>query len=136
MCLAIPFWPEEFLLKDQLLSLWESPGVLFVVFPWLLLVFVLCVCLIFANLINVSWSILSWVYPVWDSLGFLYLGDDFLPHLRQVFHYYLLKYFFMTFLFVVFFWDSYDSNVGAFNIVLEVSEIVLNSFNSFFFFPL
>ena len=34
---------EEFLLKDQLLSLWESPCVLFVVFPLLLLIFVLCV---------------------------------------------------------------------------------------------
>ena len=40
----------------------------------------------------------------------------------------------MVFLFVFFFWDSYDSNVVAFNIVLEVSEIVLISFNSFFFF--
>ena len=37
------FWPEEFLLKDQLLSLWESPCVLFVAFPLLLLIFVLCV---------------------------------------------------------------------------------------------
>ena len=43
LCLAIPSWPEEFLLKDQLLSLWESPCVLFVVFPLLLLIFVLCV---------------------------------------------------------------------------------------------
>ena len=40
---AIPFWPEEFLLKDQLLSLWESPCVLFVAFPLLLLIFALCV---------------------------------------------------------------------------------------------
>ena len=39
VCPAIPFWPEEFLLKDQLLSLWESPCVLFVVFPFLLLIF-------------------------------------------------------------------------------------------------
>ena len=31
-------------------------------------------------------------------------------------------------LFVFFFWDPYDSNVVAFNIVLEVSEIVLISF--------
>jgi len=76
-----------------------------------------------------------WVYPVWDSPGFLDLGDYFLPHFRQVFNYYLLKYFLMVFL-SVFFWDSYDSNVGAFNIVPEVSEIVLISFNSFFFFPL
>ena len=36
------------------------------------------------------------------------------------------------FCFVFFFWDSYDLNVGAFNIVLEVSEIVLISFNLFF----
>ena len=41
-----------------------------------------------------------------------------------------------VFLFVVSFWDSYDSNVGVLNIVLEVSEIVLISFNSFFFFLL
>ena len=43
ICPAIPSWPEEFLLRDQLLSLWESPCVLFVVFPLLLLIFVLCV---------------------------------------------------------------------------------------------
>ena len=36
-------WSEEFLLKDQLLSLWESPCVLFVVFPLQFLIFVLCV---------------------------------------------------------------------------------------------
>ena len=38
----------------------------------------------------------------------------------------------MAFLFVFFFWDSYDMNVGAFDIVPEVSEVVLISFNSFF----
>ena len=64
------------------------------------------------------------------------MGDYFLPHFREVFNYYLLKYFLMVFLFVFFFWDSYDSNVGVFNIVSEVSEVVLISFNSFFFFPL
>ena len=37
----------------------------------------------------------------------------------------------MAFLFV-FFCDSYDSNVGAFNFVPEVSEVVLISFDSFF----
>jgi len=41
----------------------------------------------------------------------------------------------MGFLFV-FFWDSYDLNVGEFNIIPEVSEVVLISFRSFFFFPL
>ena len=42
----------------------------------------------------------------------------------------------MAFLFVFFFWDSYDSSVGAFHIVPEVPEVVLISFDSFFFFPL
>ena len=83
-----------------------------------------------------SYDVSPWVYPVWDSLGFLDLGDYFLPHFREVLNYYLLKYFLMVFLFVFFFWDSYDSNVGAFHIVLEVSEIVLISFNLFLFFPL
>ena len=82
------------------------------------------------------WGVSPWVYPIWASLGFLDLGDYFLPHFRDVFNYYLLKYFLMVFLFVFFFWDSYDSNVGAFNIVPELSEIVLISFNSLFFFPL
>ena len=80
-----------------------------------------------------SWGVSPWVYPVWDSLGFLDLGDYFLPQFREVFNYYLLKYFLMVFLFVFFFWNPYDSNVVAFNIVLEVSEILI-SFNSFFFY--
>ena len=80
-----------------------------------------------------SWGISPWVYPVWDSLGFLDLGDYFLPHFREVFNYYL-KYFLMVFLVVCCFWDSYDLNVGAFNTVLEVSEIVLISLIRFSFF--
>ena len=32
-----------------------------------------------------SWGVSPWVYPVWDSLGFLDLGDYFLPHFREVF---------------------------------------------------
>jgi len=83
----------------------------------------------------VSWRVSPCVYPVWDSLGFLDLGAYFLPHLREVFNYCLLKYFLMSFLFV-FFWDSYDSNVGGFHIVPEVSKVVLISFNSFFLFSL
>ena len=77
-----------------------------------------------------SWGVSPWIYPVWDSLGFLDLCDYFLPHFREVFSYYLLEYFLMAFLFV--FWDSYDSNVGAFHIVPEVPEVVLLSFDSFF----
>ena len=54
-----------------------------------------------------------------------------LPHTHTHTHTELL-----LLLLVFLFWDSYDSNVGAFNIVPEVSEVVLISFNSFFFFLL
>ena len=74
---------------------------LFVVFPLLLLIFVLCVCSLLIWL-YVSWGVSPWVYSVWDSLGFLDLDDNFLPHFREVFNYYLLKYFLMVFLFVCF----------------------------------
>ena len=87
-------------------------------------------CLIFLNLINMCLA--PWVYPVWDSLGFLDLGGYF----REVFNYYLLKYFLMAFLFVFFFWDSYDSNVLVFSIAPEISGVIFISFNSFLFFPL
>ena len=83
-----------------------------------------------------SWGVLPWVYPVWDSLCFLDLGDYFLPQFREVFDCYLLKYFLMVFLFVLFFWDSYDSNVGCFT--LSQRSLRLSSFLLilFFFFPL
>src|SRR5574337_1079110 len=92
-------------------------------------------CLVFVNLINMSWGFSPWVYPVWDSLGFLDLGDYFLPHFREVFNYYLLKYFLMVFLFV-FFWDSYDLDVGAFS-TLSLRSLRLSSFLliRFYFFP-
>ena len=91
-------------------------------------------CLIFVNLINMCLGVFHLGFILFGTLGFLDLGGYFLPHLREVFHYYLLKYFLMALNFVFFFWDSYDSNVGAFNIVPEVSEVVLISFNSFFLF--
>ena len=40
---AIPFWPAEFLLKDQLLNIWGFPCMLLVAFLLLLLIFFLCV---------------------------------------------------------------------------------------------
>ena len=82
-----------------------------------------------------SWGVSPWVYPVWHSLGFLDLGDYFLPHFREVFNYYLLKYFLMVFLLVFFFWDSYDSNVG--HLTLSQRSLRLSSFLliHFSFFP-
>ena len=88
--------------------------------------------LIFISLINMCLGVFHLGFILFVTLWVSWeLGDYFLPHFREVFNYYLLKYFLMTFR-SVFFWDSYDSNAGAFNIVPEVSEVVLISFNSFF----
>ena len=90
--------------------------------------------LIFVNLINMCLGVfhhgfilfgtlcVSWT---WVIISFPILGKFSMIISSSIF-----------FLFVFFFWDSYDSNVGAFNIFPEVSEVVLISFNSFFFFPL
>ena len=80
-----------------------------------------------------SWHVSPWIYPVWDSLCFLDLINYFLSHIREVLNYTLFKYFLSPFLVLFFFWDPYHSNVGAFNVVPEVFETVLNSFHSFFF---
>ena len=76
-----------------------------------------------------SWGVLPWVYPVWDSLGFLDLGGYFLPHFREVLS---PQVFFHGLSFYLLLLGSYDLNVGVFDIVPEVSEVVLISFNSFF----
>ena len=79
-------------------------------------------CLIFVSLINMCFG----------CLGMFNMCLGGVSHFREVFDYYLLKYFLMPFLCVFFFWVSYDSNAGAFDIVPEVSEVVLISLNSFF----
>ena len=85
------------------------------------------------NRTELNWGVLPWVYPVLDSLGFLDLGDYFFPHVRNVFDYSLLKYFLMVFLFVFFFWDSYNLNVGVFSKrSLRFSSFLLIRYSFFF----
>ena len=47
---------------------------------------------------QVSWHVPPWVYPAWDPLHFLDLGDCFLSQVKEVFSYYLFKYFLRSFL--------------------------------------
>ena len=103
---------------------------LFVAFHVLLLIFTLC--LIFISLINMFLGVFCLWFIYLRLSGFLGLVGYFPLHFREreIASYIYL----MPFLFVFFFWDTYDSNVGAFNIVPEVSEVVLISFNSFFLF--
>ena len=67
----------------------------------------------------VAWHIPSWVYPAWDSLNFLDLFHCFFSHVGEFFSYYLFKYF-RSLLSLFSFWNPYNVNVGAFNIVPEV----------------
>ena len=94
---------------------------------------ILFLCLIFVSLISVSWCVPLWVYPVWDSLPLLELIYYFLFHVGEIFNYNLFKIFLILFLFLLFFWNSYNFNVGTFNIVPEVSETILSYFHSFYF---
>jgi len=50
----------------------------------------------------------------------------FVYGVKKFFNYYLLKYFLMAFLFVFFFWDSYDLNVGV--LTLSQRSLRLSSF--------
>ena len=95
------------------------------IYCFFLAAFNICsLCLIFVNLINMCLEVFHLGCILFGTLSFLDLGGYFLLHFREVFSYYHLKYFLMAFLFVFFFWDSCDSNVGAFDIVPEVSEVV------------
>ena len=74
---ATPFRLVEFLLRNQLLTLWEFPCMLFVVFP--LLLSIIFLCLKFCQFdYYVSQHVSLWVYPVWGSLCFLDLINYFL----------------------------------------------------------
>ena len=106
-----------------------------VIYCFSLAAFNICsLCLIFVNLINICLGVFC--------LGFILFGTlwvswtcvtTFFPILGKFSTIISLSIFSWP---VFFFWDSYDSNVGAFHIVPEVPEVVLISFNSFFFFPL
>ena len=84
-------------MRNQQITLWEIPYLLFVIFSCCLQysfsVFNFCQFDYY-----VSWCVPPWIYPVWDSLRFLDLLDYFLLHVREVFTYYIFKYFGGSFL--------------------------------------
>ena len=92
--------------------------------------------LIFDSLINMCLGVFLLGFILCGTLCFLDLIDYLLTHIREVFNYNLFKYFLSPFSFLFFFWDPYNLNVGAFSVVPEVSEMVLNFFHSFFFIVL
>ena len=103
-----------------------------------LAVFSICsLCLIFISFINMCLGVFCLVFILFEthSLGFLDLGGYFLSHFREVFNYYIFKYFLMPFLFVIF-WDSMIRMLG--HLTLFQRSLRLSSFLLilFFFFPL
>ena len=105
----------EFLPKDQLLTFWGFSCMLFVAYLLLfLLVWLICVlAFFFFGFILYMFLCASWT---WLTTSFPILGK---------FGYNVFIFFHRNFLF---FCDPYNSNIGAFNIVPEVSETVLISF--------
>ena len=92
---------------------------------------ILSLCLIFVSLIRMCLGMFL--------LGFILFGtlcdswtwiDYYLLHVGEIFNYNLFKNFLIPFLLLFFFWDPYNLNVGAFDIMPEVSETIL--FFSFF----
>ena len=94
---------------------------------------ILSLYLIFDSLINMCLCEFLLGFILYGTVCFLDLINYFLSLNREVFNYNLFKYFLSPFLFLFFFWDPYTLNIGVFNVVLVVSETVLNSFHSFFF---
>ena len=72
-------------------------------------------------------------FILYGTLCLLDLIDYFIFHVGEIFNYNLFRKFLIRFLFLFFFWDPYNSNVGAFDIVEEVSETIFRSFYSFYF---
>ena len=62
-------------------------------------------------------------FVLFKTLCFLDVGDYFLSHIRNVFDCYLFKYFVASFPSLLLFWDPYNSHVGLFNVVPEVSGL-------------
>ena len=95
---------------------------------------VTCLCLVFVSLISMCLGVFllgfilygtlcaSWT---WLTISFSMLGK-FSTIISS-------KIFLIPFLFLFFFWNSYNLNVDAFDTVPEVSETILSSFHSFSF---
>ena len=88
--------------------------------------------LIFVSLITMCLGVFLLGFILSGTLCFLDLVDYFVSYVREVFNYYLFRYFLWSFLSLSSFWDPYNATVGVFN-VPEVSQAV---FIFFFLFSI
>jgi len=89
---------------------------------------ILSLCLIFVSLISMCLGMFLLGFILYGTLYLLDLIDYFLFHVGEIFKYNLFKNFLIPFVFL-FFWDSYNLNVGVFNIVHR--SLRLSSIHSF-----
>ena len=89
---------------------------------------ILSLCLVIVSLISMRLGVLLLQFILYGTLHLLDLIDHFFFHVGEIFNYNLFKNFLIPFLFLPFFWNPYNSNAGAFDIVPEVSETILSSF--------
>ena len=93
---------------------------------------ILSLCLVFVSLISMRFGMFLLGFILYGTLCLLDLIDYFLFHTGEIFNHNLFKNFLMPFLFLFLFWDPYNSNIGAFDIVPEVSDTILSSFHCFY----
>ena len=78
-------------------------------FSLLLLIFSLCVFVSFFFFFNVCLGVfLFWIYHVWDSLCFLNVDGYLFSHVRNIYGYWVFKYFLTFFISLVAFWYPYN----------------------------
>ena len=94
------------------------------------------ILLVFVSLISMCLGMFLLGFILYGTLcsNWTWLGY-FLFHVGEILNYNLFKNFLIPFLFLFFFWDPYNWNVGVFDIVPKVSETILSSFHSFTLFP-
>ena len=92
---------------------------------------IISLCLVSVSLISMCLDVFLLVFILYETLCFLDLVQYFLSHVGELFDYNLFKKIFSSFLVLFFLWDPYNSYVGSFNIVQELSEA---SLNYYFFF--
>ena len=92
----------------------------------------LSLCLVFGSFISMYLGVFFLGLSCMGLFVLLELIDYFLFHSGEIFNYNLFKSVLIPFIFLFFFLDPYNSNISVFDIVPEVSEIILNSFHSFY----
>jgi len=95
---------------------------------------ILSLCLVFVSLMSMCLGMFLLGFILYGTLCASWTWLTF--PVGELFNYNLFKNFLFLFLFLFFFWDPYNLNVGAFDMVPEISETVLSSFHSFYFIRL